>query len=153
MVETLTWIVFPLLIGGGSAMIAWTIMRERMETELSRQRESMADIRAQLRYADMNVADRVRAAEETVRRTALDDFLADLHVEERRYVRENRLRFSERKSMIVQERLWFRNIPLSNWVENELTLENGDSRKLARTFSVFNAALLPEPPQEAKLLQ
>ena len=59
--------------------------------------------------------------------------------------------------LVRQERIFFRNIPLSNWVEQEMPLEEGaDTEKLAQTMSVFlNAALLGETPESTvhKLLR
>jgi hypothetical protein len=44
----------------------------------------------------------------------------------------------------LQERIFFRNIPLSNWVEHEMVVEEGaDVDQLAKTLSVFGAELLP----------
>jgi hypothetical protein len=62
-----------------------------------------------------------------------------------------------RKMLVRQERIFFRNIPLSNWVENEMPIEEGvDAEKMAQTMSVFlNAAMLGEAPESAvhKLLR
>ena len=83
-----------------------------------------------------------RGVEENARRKALEEFLADLHVEERHYAREHRVLFAHRKSLILQERIFFRNIPISNWVEHEVPVEEGaDLDLLAKTLSVFNNAL------------
>jgi len=83
-----------------------------------------------------------RGIEENARRKALDEFLADLHVEERHYARQHRVLFAHRKSLILQERIFFRNIPISNWVEHEVPVEEGaDLDLLAKTLSVFNNAL------------
>ena len=81
----------------------------------------------------------MKAVEETTRRKSMDDFLADFHVEERHYMRENKSLFLNRKSMVLQERLYFRTLPLSNWVEHELTVEEGgDIQSLARACSIFS---------------
>jgi len=65
-----------------------------------------------------------------------------LHVEERHYAREHRVLFAHRKSLILQERIFFRNIPISNWVEHEVPVEEGaDLDALAKTLSVFNNVL------------
>ena len=79
-------------------------------------------------------------------RKAMDEFLADIRVEERHYTREHKVLFMSRRMLVRQERIFFRNIPLSNWVEQEMPLEEGvDTEKLAQTMSVFaNAALLGE---------
>ena len=40
--------------------------------------------------------------------------------------------------LVRQERIFFRNIPLSNWVEQEMPLEEGvDTDKWPQTMSVF----------------
>ncbi len=67
--------------------------------------------------------ERVRAAESEARRKALDEFLADVHVEERRYFREIESVGESRKCLVLQERVCFRNIPLSPWTEHELASE------------------------------
>lgn len=45
--------------------------------------------------------------------------------------------------MVLQERLYFRNIPLSEWVEHEMIVEDGnDLKRLAKSCSVFAAKAL-----------
>jgi hypothetical protein len=99
----------------------------------------------------------LKTAEESTRRMAMDDFLADIRIEERHYTREHKVLFMSRKMLVRQERIFFRNIPLSNWVEQEMAIEEGvDAEKMAQTMSVFvNAALLGESPRSAahKLLR
>ena len=73
--------------------------------------------------------ERIRATEESVKRAALDEFLKDFRVEERSYVRETKSLDSSKRSMVMQERLFFRNIPLSNWVEHEMVVEGGSDLK------------------------
>jgi hypothetical protein len=45
--------------------------------------------------------------------------------------------------MVMQERLFFRNIPLSNWIEHEMLIEEGRDLDQLPKDSVFNAAALP----------
>jgi hypothetical protein len=81
-------------------------------------------------------------AEEETKRRSFDAFLGDIRVEERHYMRENKSLFTNTKSMVLQERLYFRNLPLSNWIEHELTVEQGhtaDLANLARAASVFSS--------------
>lgn len=68
------------------------------------------------------MADRMRAVEEAVRRQALDEFMADIHVEQRQLVRESETR---RRSLVLQERVCFRNIPLTGWTEREIAGASG----------------------------
>jgi hypothetical protein len=68
----------------------------------------------------------------------LDEFLADVHVEQRHYVKDNKLLFQNRKALVLQERIFFRNIPLSNWIEHEIVLQEGeDVDKAARGLTSF----------------
>ena len=58
-----------------------------------------------------------------------------------------------RKMLVRQERIFFRNIPLSNWIEQEMPLEEGaDVDKLVQTMSIFNS-LLEEPAIPARKLR
>ncbi len=116
------WIFMPVLIAGGAALVTAVLMQARTEVAVSRHRETIAEARALLATQHRAMAERLRAAEEAARRQALDEFMADIRVEERQFVRENE---SRRKSLVVQERVCFRNIPLTGWVERELAGTTG----------------------------
>jgi hypothetical protein len=136
--DALLWLLLPLLTSMGSALLAFFIMQARMEVALAKEREHAAEARATLTNFEKNLEVRIKATEEESRRTSLDRFLGDFRVEERHYMRENKSLFLKKKAMVVQERLFFRNIPLSNWVEHELMLEDGnDIQALAKAVSVF----------------
>ena len=119
-------------------------MQSHMEVRLAKQREELAAARATLAAQKEALENSLKNAEESTRRKAMDEFLADIRVEERHYTREHKVLFMRRKMLVRQERIFFRNIPLSNWVEQEMPLEEGvDTEKMAQTMSVFaNAALL-----------
>ena len=75
----------------------------------------------------------------------------DLRVEQRHYTRENRMLTHSRKSLVLQERMYFRNIPLSDWIEHEILLGDGaDVNRLVRDMTVFDNSVvsiadLPRP--------
>ncbi len=49
------------------------------------------------------------------------------------------------------ERIFFRNIPLSNWVEQEMPFDEGvDQEQLAQSMSVFSGALVSSPAGRAE---
>ncbi len=98
----------PLLIAAGSALLAFSIMQARMEVALSKERETLAEVKAALNTQKVTLEERVKATEESTRRQALDDFMQDIRVEERSYLRESKSMFSTKKLMVVQERLYFR---------------------------------------------
>lgn len=137
--DALMWMFLPLFTAAGSALLAFYIMQARMEVALSQEREALIEARATLKGQDKQMESKVKAVEEETRRRSMDDFLADFRVEERHYMRESKSLFLNKKSMVMQERLFFRNIPLSNWVEHELTLEEGgDAQNLAKACSIFS---------------
>jgi len=125
-------------------------MSARMEVAVAREREAVAETRATLKAQEATAVERVKAAEQEARRKSLDDFMQDFRVEERHYVRENKSLLLHKKSVVLQERLYFRNIPLSNWVEHEMTIEEGgDPQQLARGVSVFSTRGLSDEQQGA----
>jgi hypothetical protein len=151
------WLLWSALCAVGSGLLVFFVMQSYMEVALSKQREELAAARATLAAQRESLESSLKTAEESTRRKAMDEFLADIRIEERHYTREHKVLFMSRKMLVRQERTFFRNIPLSNWVEHEMALEEGvDPEKMAQTMSVFvNAALLGETPESAvhKLLR
>jgi hypothetical protein len=136
--EVVWWILWSALCAVGTGLLVFFVMQSRTEVLLSKQREELAEARATL-VANRKILKRsLKDAEESGRRKALDDFLADIRIEERSYTREQKAFFLTRRSLVRQERIFFRNIPLSNWIEQEVPLHEGaDPEALARTMSVF----------------
>ncbi|MBZ2177233.1 MAG: hypothetical protein ACK58M_05855 [Acidobacteriota bacterium] len=152
-VDGLLWILLPLFIAAGSSLLSYFVMQARLEVAVSLERESIAKLQAQLHAQQQGLEDKVRAAEEEVKRRSLDSFLADIRVEERHYVRESKSPRAAKRTMVLQERLFFRNIPLSNWVEHEMMVdEHGDLGRLAKALSVFNAEQGAAPPLSDSIL-
>jgi hypothetical protein len=141
----LLWILLPVLVAAGSALLAFYIMQARMEVAVAKEREALSEARVLLESQKKTMEETIKATEEQTRRRALDEFLAEVRIEERHYVKENKMLFMNKKSLVLQERIFFRNIPLSNWVEHEMTVEEGaDVDKLIKTLSVFSGDnLLP----------
>ena len=85
----------------------------------------------------------LHATEESVRRQALEGFLGELKVEQRHYTRENRLLLQNRKSLVLQERMYFRNIPLSDWIEHEVQLDDGvDVDRMVQDMTIFDKSVV-----------
>ena len=156
--DALLWILLPVFIAGGSALLAFYIMQARMEVALAKEREYLAEARAEIRTQKNTMEERVKATEQEARRKALDDFMQEFRVEERHYFREHKLEAGRSKSMVLQERLYFRNLPLSNWVEHEMVVEQEgpDVQHVLQSASVFTTKpLLPQEnkPNVARLLE
>ena len=118
-------------------------MQQRMEVQLARERQSLSEARATIEAQKATLDELQVLRSEVSRRKALDDFLAELRTEERHFVREQKMLFATRKSLVLQERIYFRNIPLSNWVEHEIPLQEGaDVESLAKSVAIFAPELL-----------
>lgn len=140
-----------MFVAAGSALLSFYIMQARMEVAIAKEREVLAAAQATIDSQEKVLVEKIKATEESVRRESLNEFLGDFRVEERHYMRESKSLFLNKKSMVLQERLFFRNIPLSNWVEHELTVEEGgDLGQLAKACSIFSKTL--SEPSGSKLL-
>ena len=141
--DALLWLFLPVFVAGGSALLSFYIMQAKLEVAVSKERESLAEAKATITSQKVTMEERIRATEESVKRAALDEFLKDFRVDERSYMRETKSLDSSKRSMVMQERLFFRNIPLSNWVEHEMVVEQGsDLQRLQEQTSIFSAASL-----------
>ena len=152
--EALLWILLPGFAAVASAMLAWFVMQSRMDVALAQERERLADqreglaetrgeLRAEKAALGASLDTAMKAAEETARRQALEGFLAELRVEQRHYTRENRMLMQNRKSLILQERMFFRGIPLSDWIEHEILLDEGaDVDRMIQDMTVFDKGVV-----------
>ena len=150
--EAFLWLFLPVFVAGGSALLSYFVMQARMEVALAKERESLAEARAMISSHKVTLDERVKATEEACKRQALDDFMHDIRLEERSYIREGKTK----KTMVMQERVFFRNIPLSHWMEREMVIESGLETRRLPAESVFDPPALPTvdtPLAIAKLLQ
>jgi len=149
--DAFIWLSLPLFVSAGSALLCYFIMQSRMDAALAKEREALAEVSAKLRSQQVTMDDRIRATQEEARRKALEDFMQEFRVEERSYLRESRSPFATKKSMVLQERLFFRNLPLSNWIEHEMMVEETGSHSLeaGNPASVFTTKQLGEESEGA----
>jgi len=122
-------------------------MQSRMEVALAQERERLAETRGALDAektalgASLDIS--LKAAEAVAKQEAMDRFMDDLRVEQRHYTRENRMLTRNRKSLVLQERIYFRNIPLSDWIEHEITLDEGaDVNRLVQDMTIFDRGVV-----------
>jgi len=142
-----------------TALLAWFVMQSHMEVKLAEQRAGLAEakgaLEAEKRAIQATLPLAVRAAEESARRQSFDDFLSEISVEQRHYTRERQTRLASRKSLILQERMYFRNIPLSDWIEHEIVVDEGaDVERMVQDMTIFGKPVvnIAEAPQPRKAL-
>jgi hypothetical protein len=135
--EAFLWMFLPVFVAGGSSLLSFFIMQARMEVALAKERESLAEARATITSQKVTMEERIKATEEATKRVAMDEFMHEFRVEERSYARESKSFSASKKTMIMQERLFFRNIPLSNWIEHEMIVEEGTDLDRLPKESVF----------------
>lgn len=145
--DALLWVMLPGFVAVASGLLAWFVTQSRMEVKLAEQRENLAvergAIQAERDAMEASLRTALRAAEESAKRQAFDNFLNELKVEQRHYTRENRLLTRNRKSLVLQERMYFRNIPLSDWIEHEIPLEEAaDVNRLVQDMTVFDKSVV-----------
>lgn len=145
--DAVLWILMPGFVAVAAGLLAWFVMQSRMDVALAQQRERLAESRGALEAERNAVRDSVEiavhAAEERAQRMALDTFLSELKVEQRHYTRENRLLLHNRRSIVLQERMCFRSLPLSDWIEHEIPIDEGaDIERLVQDMTVFDKAVV-----------
>jgi hypothetical protein len=138
------WVAIVLIVTAAivSGVFTYLSTRLRATKESAQQAQALAEAVAASENEKEKYEQAAKGVAENARREAMDEFLADIRVEERHYVREHRVLFAHKKSLIVQERIFFRNIPISSWVDHEIPVEEGaDLDALAKTLTVFNNAI------------
>ena len=157
--DTLFWIFLPGFAAVSAGLLSWFVMQSRMEVALAGLREELAESRGALQAEKAamqgSLETALHAAQESARRQAFDKFLTELRVEQRHYTREDRRLTPARKSLVLQERMFFRNIPLSDWIEHEIPLdEAADVNRLVRDMTIFDHAVvsIADLPRSKKAL-
>jgi hypothetical protein len=143
--QAFLWLFLPLIVAGGSAMLAYYIVQARMEVALAKERETLAEARATIESHKVTMEERIRATEEAARRAALDELMQDIRVEERSYVRDSNSPDGARRSMVMQERVFFRNLPMSGWSEREMVIEEGPANSLSARADFEPPVIAPAP--------
>jgi hypothetical protein len=145
--EAVLWVLLTGFAAVASAVLAWFVMQSRMDVALARLRESLAETRGEIEAEKAamkaSVQSAIRAAEETARRQAFDSFLGEISVEQRHYTRQSHRLDQKRSSLVLQERMFFRNLPLSDWIEHEIVLQEGmDVQRLVQDMTVFDTSVV-----------
>lgn len=152
---TLLWIIGPGLVAAGAALLICFMMWCRTEEAVAQERSALAQLRSALAAQRQSLERSVEEVRATVKREAFDGFIEDFRVEQRHYVRRSKMLFMTRKTLVVQERILFRNLPLSDWVEHKMTLEESAASQGVGpevTMQTAEPRVLPRPTPRARQL-
>ena len=114
--EVVFWALLPALVAMGAAYLVWLLMQARIQVLTAHYQTAVARV-------------------EQERGPALDELLAELRMERRRFLRRLPGPKGLETTVITQERLYLRNLPLTGWMQEELTLGTGEELA-AETVSV-----------------
>lgn len=120
---TLLWILVLGVLAAGSAWLICFMMRCTMEEAVARERGALVELRSALKVQRKRLERAIIDARAAAKREAFDEFFGDFRVEQQSYVRRTSLFFLSRKTLVLRERIMFRNLPLTQWVEHPMTLE------------------------------
>jgi hypothetical protein len=117
------WILMPGFTAAGAVLLICFMMRCRMDEAIAHERGALAELQSALIVQRQTLESAISDAKAEAKRLAFDEFLNDFRVEQRQYVRKSKVFFMSRQTLVMRERILFRNLPLSNWVEHSVTLE------------------------------
>ena len=137
----LLWILIPAFTAGGAALLICFMMRCRIDEAVAREKGALVELQGALIVQRHRLQEAIDHAKAEARRAAFDEFLNDFRVEQRQFVRNSRLFFANRQTLVLRERILFRNLPLSNWVEHTITLDESVGAPLPSRGLTFEAML------------
>jgi hypothetical protein len=137
----LLWIFVPGFTAAGAALLICFMMRCRMDEAIAHERGALAELQSALIVQRQTLESAISDAKAEAKRAAFDEFLNDFRVEQRQYVRNSRLFFMTRQTLVLRERILFRNLPLSNWVEHCVTLDESVGAAYASRGRTIEATL------------
>ena len=129
--ELVFWIVLPGLVALGAAYLVWLLMQARIQVLSAHYQTAVAKVENEC----------------TPRGPDLERLLAELRIERRRFVRRVPGPKGSEITVITQERLYLRNLPLTGWMQEEVPLGTGEE------VAVESGGPVPliEPPPSASV--
>ena len=102
--------ILPVLVAVGAAYLVWQLMQARIHVLTANYQAAVAKIENEC----LN------------RRLSPEELLADLRMERRRFVKRVAGPQGPETTLITQERLYLRNLPLTSWMQEEVALGGGE---------------------------
>jgi len=109
--EAIFWFAWPGLVTVGSASLVWTIMQARIRRLNRKHQAAIAKLEKEC----------------ASNRSGLEQLLAELRLERRRFLRRMAGPRGYDTTVLTLERLYFRHIPLTGWMQEEIPLGGGEA--------------------------
>ena len=140
--EILLWILIPGFTASAAALLICFMMRCRIDEAVANERGALAELQSALARQRETMESAIFDAKAQAKRAAFEEFLDDFRVEQRQYVRKTKIFFMSRQTLVVRERILFRNLPLSNWIEHVVVLEESVGAQLPAAGGLTINAML-----------
>jgi hypothetical protein len=125
--EVLFWCIWPGLVAVGSASLVWIIMQARIRLLAGKQKAALAQLEK----------------ESASKHPSLEQLLAELRLERRRFLRRMDGPRGYETTVLTLERLYFRHVPLTGWMQEEIPLGGGEQLS-EQTVLIHEIAAVPE---------
>jgi hypothetical protein len=125
--ELIFWLVLPAVVAVGAAYLVFLLMQARIHVITANFHAAVAKV------------------ENVDRRPSAEELLGDIRFERHRFLRRMPGAEGYQTSVIMQERIYFRNIPLTGWMEEELPLGEGEllASEVCRLPMIPTASIQP----------
>jgi hypothetical protein len=108
--EAVFWFAWPGLVAVGSASLVWIIMQARIRLLAGKYQAALAQLER----------------EYVAKLPSVEQLLAELRLERRRFLRRMAGPEGYDTTVLTLERLYFRQIPLTGWMQEEIPLGGGE---------------------------
>jgi len=109
--ELILWLLLPVLVAIGTAYLVWIVMTARIHVLTANYDAEIAKVQSEC----------------AARRPGVEELLSELRFERNRFLRRTPgPTGTYEATVITQERIYFRDIPLTGWIQDEVPLGDGD---------------------------
>jgi hypothetical protein len=109
--DLILWLLLPVVVSMGTAYLVWTVMQARIRVISAHYDATITKVESEC----------------AARRPGVEELLSELRFERNRFLRRvPGPNGSYQATVITQERIYFRDIPLTGWIQDELPLGDGE---------------------------
>ena len=142
--DAILWIVLPVLVAAGSAILSFYVMHSRMEVAVAKEREALAEANAKFRALESGIPDKTPSRGRDREAQCLRRFPHGFSRGGTQIPAREQIALYESAIDGDAGTPVFPKHSLSNWVEHEMPLNSGAEAELLEKASVFSAQALSD---------